>query len=392
MLKRINIANLLSFGDPGLDLELGPLNVLIGPNASGKSNLLLALQFLKALPTDVFGIMRKQGGPMSDLVWRGASEGAHCRLVVTHDAFDAIHEFEFSITAYDANVMRERVMVDDGSGALMTILDCEQGRLSVDVEAGRRRQTRSVNAKPPPILGTATLSQQQSALAQIAQIGTVLWDVAFNYKAISSHRPWSFGSQAPCRLPQPADMRNDVLESDASNLALVLARLMQSASTKKRLLSLFQLVYEGIEDIQPIAAGGSVQLFVHERGFDKAIPATRLSDGTLHYLTLLALLCDPEPPPLICIDEPELGLHPDILTEIAKLLIDASTRTQLVVTTHSEVIVDALSEAPESVIVTEKHGGATAMKRLDKVELSEWLKEYRLGQLWSKGQIGGNRW
>jgi predicted ATPase len=122
------------------------------------------------------------------------------------------------------------------------------------------------------------------------------------------------------------------------------------------------------------------------------IPATRLSDGTLHYLCLLAILCDPEPPPLICIEEPELGLHPDILPKVADLLRSAATRTQLIVTTHSDILVDAMTETPECVVVCAKEDGRTTMQRLVPEELEQWLAKYRLGQLWTKGQIGGNRW
>ena len=122
------------------------------------------------------------------------------------------------------------------------------------------------------------------------------------------------------------------------------------------------------------------------------IPATRLSDGTLRYLCLLAILCDPDPPPLICIEEPELGLHPDVLPKLADHLLAASRRTQLIVTTHSDVLVDAMSEQPESVVVCEKHHGATAMTRLAADDLQVWLQKYRLGELWIRGELGGTRW
>ena len=117
-----------------------------------------------------------------------------------------------------------------------------------------------------------------------------------------------------------------------------------------------------------------------------------LSDGTLRYLCLLAILCDPTPPPLICIEEPELGLHPDILPKIADLLVEASSRTQLIVTTHSDILVDAMTERPEVVLVCEKHEGQTQIKRLSTDDLSIWLAKYRLGELWTRGELGGTRW
>jgi len=133
-----------------------------------------------------------------------------------------------------------------------------------------------------------------------------------------------------------------------------------------------------------------VQVFFTEGEF--AIPATRLSDGTIRYLCLLAILCDPEPPPLICIEQPELGMHPDLIPKIADLLVDASTRTQLIVTTHSDILVDSLTETPECIIVCEKLNGQTEMSRLNPDDLKVWLENYTLGTLWIKGQLGGKRW
>ena len=135
---------------------------------------------------------------------------------------------------------------------------------------------------------------------------------------------------------------------------------------------------------------GSVQVFLQEGNV--TIPATRLSDGTLRYLCLLAILCNPNLPPLVCLEEPELGLHPDILPGLAELLREASERCQLIVTTHSDTLVDALTDTPESIVVCEKENGQTQLKRLDEKELSHWLEKYRLGELWTSGELGGNRW
>ena len=135
---------------------------------------------------------------------------------------------------------------------------------------------------------------------------------------------------------------------------------------------------------------GSVQVFLKEGNV--TIPATRLSDGTLRYLCLLAILCNPNLPSLVCLEEPELGLHPDVLPGLADLLREASERCQLIVTTHSDTLVDALTDTPESIVICEKDNGQTKLKRLDKDELSHWLEKYRLGELWTSGELGGTRW
>jgi len=87
-----------------------------------------------------------------------------------------------------------------------------------------------------------------------------------------------------------------------------------------------------------------------------------------------------------------LGLHPDVIPKIAKLLIDASQRAQLVVTTHSESLVSSLSEIPESVVICERVLDGTTLRRLERERLNEWLERYSLGELWAMGEVGGNRW
>ncbi len=145
-----------------------------------------------------------------------------------------------------------------------------------------------------------------------------------------------------------------------------------------------------IDDVSVKVYGGTAQIFLHERGLRQPIPATRLSDGTLHYLCLLAILCHPEPPPVVCLEEPEIGLHPDVMPTLAELLLQASERTQLIVTTHSADLVSELSHVPEAVVVCERDDEGSCMQRLDAAELKEWLDRYTLGDLWRMGEIGGN--
>jgi predicted ATPase len=215
--------------------------------------------------------------------------------------------------------------------------------------------------------------------------------LASHYERIRIYREWQFGRNATFRAPQRADQPNDVLAEDFSNLGLFLNRLKTRHPTAARaILDGLTDLYDGLTEFTVLVEGGTVQVFFMEGAF--AIPATRLSDGTLRYLCLLAILCDPSPPPLICIEEPELGLHPDVLPKLADHLLAASRRTQLIVTTHSDVLVDALSEQPESVVVCEKQDGATTLERLNREGLQVWLEKYRLGDLWISGELGGTRW
>ena len=187
-----------------------------------------------------------------------------------------------------------------------------------------------------------------------------------------------------------AALPNDFLFEGGKNLGMMLNRLKQEPAVKNRFLTALRQLYEGVVDFDVRIVGGTVQVTVQEGNI--VVPAVRLSDGTLRYLCLLAILCHPTPPPLVCLEEPELGLHPDILPGLADLLREASERCQLIVTTHSDTLVDALTDTPESVVVCEKENGQTRMKRLDKEELKDWLERYSLGDYWMRGGLGGTRW
>jgi predicted ATPase len=236
------------------------------------------------------------------------------------------------------------------------------------------------------------------------------------YARIRLFREWSLGRNTPPRRPQPTDLAAEFLSEDAANIALVLndlehrsdlragieaqfpnlaATLDDSAhrpSLRSRLKEHLREADESIEDFSIKVLGGTIQLYLHYSGLNAPVPVTRLSDGTIRYLCLLAVLCHPDPPPLVCLEEPELGLHPDLLAPLAELLIDASHRMQLIVTTHSDTLVDGLTSVPEAVVVCEKENGSTKMSRRTGEELAVWLKDYGMGQLWRRGEIGGNRW
>ncbi len=193
------------------------------------------------------------------------------------------------------------------------------------------------------------------------------------------------------RRAQQPDLPSDFLEEDGRNLSLVLNDLQHQGMTRI-IVEKLQAVYEDVKDISVRVAGGTVQTFLWERGLSSPIPAARLSDGTLRYLCLLAILYHPAPPPLICLEEPEVGLHPDLISGLAKMLKEASQRTQLIVTTHSDLLVSKFSEEPEAVVVCERTPDGTTLERLDSGKLESWLEEYSLGDVWLRGGIGGTRW
>jgi predicted ATPase len=133
------------------------------------------------------------------------------------------------------------------------------------------------------------------------------------YARIKLFREWNFGRSTQPRRPQPTDLPAEFLREDAANIALVLNDLEHRSNLRASLVEQLREADESIVDFSTKVLGGTIQLFLHYSGLRAPVPATRLSDGTVRYLCLLAVLCHPEPPPLVCLEEPELGLHPDLL-------------------------------------------------------------------------------
>ena len=385
ILRRIRAKNLLSFGPDGIDLEMSNLNVLIGPNTSGKTNLFEVIRLLQASPSDLSEPVRTGGG-ISDWIWRGQPKSsAKVEAIVKnpggHQRLRHVIEFRESgrrFTLVDKRIENEHPY-EDGADVYF-FYRYLGGRPILNVRENKRELRRDDVEPDRSILSQRKDPDQYPELAYLGLF----------YQGISLYGTWEFGRSATIRNPQRNDVRPSPLTEDLSNLGMFLNRLVRYPSAKARLTKHLADLYEGITDYGLYFDPSTVQVFFTEGDF--SIPASRLSDGSIRYLTLLATLLDPELPRFLAIEEPELGLHPDMIPKLADLLIDASSRCQLLVTTHSDILVDALSERPESVVVCEKHDGQTSLRHLDRSDLTRWLKRYGLGQLWTKGKLGGVRW
>jgi len=394
MIRRLALRGILSFRDA--TLELGPLNVLIGPNACGKSNLIEVMGLLQAVPTDLAAAIGRGGG-VAEWLWKGegttAAEGI-IDIVLENPHmpqmplryFLAVAELGRQLTVVEERLENELPFGGQTNPYLFFEVRHGRGVVNLRIDEGqdrRRRELRPDELTP----GQSVLHERRDPdlYPEITFLGK-------RFDAIRLYREWNLGRDTPPRRPQGTDLPSDFLLEDASNLPLVLNHMERDGSlgaVEKELERFYDQFGKISFQILPLAA----QLFVREKALQGLIPATRLSDGTLRYLCLLAVLCHPNPPPLICIEEPELGLHPDILPRVAELLREASARGQVIVTTHSDRLVDEFSDEPDSVVVCERGSdGQTEFARLSKERLGRWLEKYRLGELWLKGEVGGTRW
>ena len=389
-IQRLRMPGLLSYPPEMDSFNLQSLNVLIGPNASGKSNFIEVLELLRATPSDFASAIR-DGGGVGEWLWKGDGPTRQAEIdVVLNEGTPTRRPLRYSLRFTD---VKSRVEVVDET---LEELEREPGRRDVFFYYRFQRGHPALNirnrkgARTKRHLQRESLYPDQSVLAQRKDpdlYPEVTW-VGRSFGAIQSFREWTFGRYVALRQPQPADLSEDRLLPDSRNLALVLNQIEHTGGV--RFDDLLRRFFPRFQRMSTRLLGGTVQFYLHESGFTTPIPATRLSDGTIRFVALLATLLSPSPPPLVCIEEPELGLHPDAVALLADLLVEASDRMQLVVTTHSDALVSALSTQPEAVIACERPGAGTQLRRLDAEKLASWLDKYRLGDLWRMGELGAN--
>ena len=383
----IRLDGFLSFAPGSPALELQPLNVLIGPNASGKSNLIEAFELLRATPTDFAAAIRDGGGPQ-EWIWKGRPPAGSAMMEVIlakedPDRTPLRYRLEFS-------TVQNRVEVIDEA---LEESEAVAGKPDVFFYYRFQRGSPAISTRKPEgdrferRLRREDLRADQSVFLQRKDpdLYPEVTRVAEKFGEIQTFRDGTFGRFVSLRRPQRTDLPGDRLLPDASNLALVLNEIQHQDGN--RFNEALKRFFPRFERITTLVRGG-VQFYLHESGFGSPIPATRLSDGTIRFIAILAMLLAPNPPPLVCIEEPESGLHPDAVAHVAELLIEASSRMQLVVTTHSESLLSALTGCSEAVIACERPGAGTTLHRLDPEALEHWFDRYRLGDLWGMGELG----
>lgn len=370
--KSLKLKNFLSFGDPGVELELEPLNVLIGPNGCGKSNLLSAFRlFIASSDRYVADFDNDVQEYCLHMPWQ-------------HDGL----ELELQTTVLDT--LRVPKTTWHGSHSIR-YRGGDEWSETVQVSVGQQvPQTVGRDWPEPGLLAElgrppADLAEELGA-SEVVRFSRLLYDYA--------------------RLSKIIDRQEDIRslttaiigEQSEDSLPVLASQLATDLYARSVWLESIQKGVPDVEDVLTRVSGTKMNVYVKFRGLDTPLPAQNISDGTLRWIWLTAELawwhmgdnwyCGG--PPLYLIEEPDSGLHPDAIAHLAELLTDASRHSQLIVTTHSDVLVSALSDVPEAVVVCNRDEDGTHMRRLSRNDLADYLLDYRLGDLWRMGYLGGN--
>jgi len=372
----------------------GKLNVVIGPNGSGKSNLMRALELLRfgalgELPREIL----RMGG-IAPLLWDGQAQEISWKVRLDPlrpelDPRKGALTYELSLrqigTTSSYRIAKEQLanyhLVDIGTlPTPKKFLERSAGH-AVIFDFQERRLVAHEGSVP----------DEQTLLCLAA--GPFANVVLAGFRALLSG--WSLyhdirvDQRAPLRQAAVARMDRRIA-ADGQNLVPVLHTLYTGSREFKKVVDdamrvAFNREYE--ELVFPPAADRSVQLRVRWRSLRSEQSAADLSDGTIRFLMLLAILANPDPADLIAIDEPEMGLHPSMLPLVAEHAADAAGRTQVVLTTHSAQLLDAFGGQPPTTTVATWEEGETRLSTIEGEELDRWLRDYSLGALFRSGEL-----
>lgn len=345
-------------------LEFGPLNVLIGGNGAGKSNLIGVFQLLNRIAR---GELR---------TYTGESGGANALL-------------HFGRKRTASLALRAEFREDHHANIYELVLDpTDDDRFIFESESTYYRDTAKYQA---PYLDHSWSGHAEAHIADpSASISYISWHIRMH---LDSYRIYHFHDTSRNAPPkQTSDVSdNRFLRHDAGNIAAFLYYLHEKQPEH------FRNIEDTVRQVAPffnrfnLAPSAlnpeKIQLEWEEKGNDAYFNASALSDGTLRFICLATLLLQPQLPSVVLIDEPELGLHPAAIHVLSGLLQSAATRTQLIVATQSVTLVNQLE--PEQVWVVDREDGQSIFRHLKEADMSSWLEDYSLGELWEKNILGG---
>jgi predicted ATPase len=408
MFTSLKLKNLLSFQD--VEIELKPLNILIGPNGVGKSNLIRVMQLVQLLASERDGqalavklkdyesLLSSSNESESSLLISGGDYGPYPRFL------PQTAELSYNLSWRHGDGFNSVIKTESVDARYKGSDDTGELRLAVRGAAETRVARRLFGSSDSQISFAGTKLElfedghEQSSMAPsiLSRVGTdqrpsELVDFIRDLSEISVYTTWDLSAGGPIKKPQSTRLRQDLLSPSASNLSLFFNHLQTKGDAAVLIEDWVKQVNPRIKRISPSVTGNLVQLFFSEKDLRDPIPSLNMSDGTMQFLALMGALFNPDPPTVVCIEEPESSLHPEAITILAQALREASERTQIIITTHSEALVDCFSDIPEYVMVAgrDSENGQTTFSRLDADELAVWLEKYSLGELWVSGESGG---
>ena len=357
-LEKITIKNFKSIRDQ--TLAIGNLNIFIGGNGAGKSNLIEAFRFLREIVTQNMAGYTAMKGGADKLLYFGRKRSPKMEFFLEFGEGDKSNSYEVVLQGTD------------------------QDTLIIWEETAFYHEKDKYNK---PYDQPISLASPESKLKSINHICArqVMLD-------LQSYRVYHFHDTSDtASVKGTVELEdNRYLRPQAENLAAFLYWM------QKKKPDHFANIRDAIRQVAPFFEDfrlaplqlneTKIRLEWKEKGSDAYFNATSLSDGTLRFICLTTLLLQPELPAVVLLDEPELGLHPAAVTLLADLLSSAATRTQIIVATQSVTLINKFDQ--DVIWSVDRDDDQSVFRHLKSADMKAWLDGYALGDLWEKNVLG----
>jgi predicted ATPase len=360
-------------------LSLRPLSVMIGANGTGKTSVLEVLSLLASSAQGRLSTSISELAGLPNILTYDRAE--EVRLGITMEV--PRHEpLEYAVWLRPngiAYAIREETLSQKRKPHPTPFLHINSYETDVKYYDPEKKKLLPPTWEHNPL---------ETSLAQVPKMFQEPEDFRRRLASSTFYHVLNVDPRSPVRLPQsmgPAELPG----RNGEDLVSCLFYLRETSRNRfEAIEDSLRVAFPRFErlDFPPVAAG-TLALAWRERGFSKPLYAHQLSEGTLRFLWLTTLLQSPGLTALTLLDEPEVSLHPELLSLLADQLREASRRTQIIVATHSDTLIRFL-EPSEVVVLDSTEDGMTGLKRADELDLGEWLKDYSLDELWRSGRIG----
>jgi predicted ATPase len=378
------------------------LNIVVGPNGSGKSNLIRLLELISHTANRGLRNWIEKSDGMVPLLWdhRPGTFGWKVRIDPIDAPRDRVRDaltFEMELAQapgaesayeirkdtlgswfkFDQGLERSPYWIYQRDAHRAVLYDQKQGKLVPLVDY--YQDPDELDAGPDESL-LSQISDNRNRIPALARRVIGAWAI---------HHDIHVDRDSAIRHPATAQ-HTTRLSPDGSNLAPFLHTNYSSNRSFREQIddgmrAGFGDQYDKLNF--PPSAASQIELAVSWKSSSTAHVARDLSDGTLRFLVILSILANPDPPPLIVIDEPEVGLHPSMLSVVSEYAIAASERTQVVITSHSPEFLDSFSDYSPCVTLCHWEDGGSQLLTLDQAMLEKWLSSYRLGRMFTQGEL-----
>lgn len=368
-IKKISISGFKSLREL-IDFELGDLNIIIGANGAGKSNLVQVFRLLMAMTRKNLQKFILENGGADNFLHNGPKNTRAIKIAL---------EFE------------SRGNLAEGS-------NCYRFELTPTVEEtflvseDRKYVTGNWRSYGDPSRESRLRDEcdEKSADGRGKGVGHFVYDAIAHWMMYHFH---DTSSTAPMRRSEIVEDHR-ILRSNGGNIAPFLLNLKSDESLRsyyQEIVNATRLVIPFFDDfrldVMKFGDAEKVKLGWRQKGSDFPMQPYHLSDGSIRFICLAAALLQPHPPSAVVIDEPELGLHPEAIAILAELIQTAAKKSQILVATQSPLILNEF--AMEDIVVVNRKDGQSTFERLNYSDYNEWLEEYSVGELWTKNVIEG---